>query len=237
MGQTLTKEELLKAYHGFKKIRKKDWQSLWIIKHVDLQDCYVYDSGCTGNSWLSDIYNGIGEWELFEEEPIEKTTTNTSIRVKDLPEDIKRIVYEYARSQNRNISEDGVINGCFEFNKTPENFDIWNQVSIGQYKSFYDFRNQRRKNYDDLDPLVRIKEGDTVKFIGPDTDSVNLIYGVSSYIGYLSHFLYNTEYTVGYTYSDNSITIETDDKKHKLIMPPTCFKLVKRKEEDRKSVV
>lgn len=234
MGQTLTKENLRAAYDGFKKIRKKSWKKEeWIIKDVRTKHPkgqYIYSDGFYGTTWLQDIYSGSDEWELFEEEPIEKATTNTLILVKDLPEDIKRIVYEYARSQNHKINEDFDISGCFQFDKTAENFSIWNQVCIGQYESFYNFRIERQRNYDDLNPLVKIQEGDTVKFIGPETNSVCRRYGVSSYILYLSHFSYNTEYTVGHTYTDGSITIVTEDGQT-LIMPPTCFKLVKRKED------
>jgi hypothetical protein len=250
MGETLTKEELKAAYDGFKKIRKKDWKKEeWIKKDVKAENpknqyiCNYGEITFYGSDWLYDINNGLGEWELFEEEPIE--TNGIPMIVKNLPEDIRRIVHEYARSENRKINEDDPIIACFGFDKTPEKYLIWNDVTSGNYESFYNFRIERQRNYDDLNPLLKIQEGDIVKFIGPETTSVSIkfrsfpiVNGLSSYIHYLSHISYNTEYTVGHTYTHGSITIVTKDGQT-LIMPPTCFKLVRKKEnkvEPSKSV-
>ena len=55
--------------------------------------------------------------------------------ISTLPQAIREI------AEQRRTKDTGVLNSAFSWGETPEDWDIWEQVSKGNYKPFYDFHN------------------------------------------------------------------------------------------------
>lgn len=65
-----------------------------------------------------------------------------SLKIKDLPPDIKTIAYLRANQQNRIINEEKFLHTSFAYNRTIEK-DIWYEVAKNNFIPFYEFHKIR----------------------------------------------------------------------------------------------